>query len=157
MVHNKIRIFWIYSFFYFVFIYVLYICMFPACCFRQRTCVAQGLLKGILNETWTHSCIHYKWFLSGHICFIRVYVLLSWSMLTLVSFTLLWYLIYPYSLFGPTTIIYIYIYIYIYRTLLEKWGRAHKWCTPMDPFTWPSKVGTTSSNLHTVALWGYRV
>ena len=33
--------------------YVLYICMFPACCFRQRTFVAQGLLNGVLNETWT--------------------------------------------------------------------------------------------------------
>ena len=24
------------------------------------------------------------------------------------------------------------------RTLLEKQGRAHKWCTPMDPHIWPS-------------------
>ena len=23
--------------------------MFPACCFRQRTCVAQGLLNGVLS------------------------------------------------------------------------------------------------------------
>ena len=38
--------------------------MFPACCFRQRTCVAQGLLYGVLNETWTHSCFQYKWLLS---------------------------------------------------------------------------------------------
>ena len=36
---------------YFVLTYVLYICMFPACCFRQRTCVAQGLFNGVLNET----------------------------------------------------------------------------------------------------------
>ena len=36
-------------------------------------------------------------------------------------------------------------------------GRAHKWCTPMDPFTWPSKSRATSSNLHTAALWGYGV
>ena len=35
------------------------------------------------------------------------------------------------------------------RTLLEKQGRAHKWCTPMDPRIWPSKSRTTSSNLHT--------
>ena len=34
----------------------IYVCMFPACCFRQRTDVAQGLVNGVLNETWTHSC-----------------------------------------------------------------------------------------------------
>ena len=34
------------------------------------------------------------------------------------------------------------------RTLLEKQGRAHKWCSPMDPLTWPSKSRATSSNLH---------
>ena len=30
---------------------VLYMCMFPACCFRQRTYVAQSLLNGVLSET----------------------------------------------------------------------------------------------------------
>ena len=44
----------------------------------------------------------------------------------------------------------------ICRTL-EKHGRAHKWCSPMDPFTWLSKSRATSSNLHTGALWGYRM
>ena len=34
-------------------------------------------------------------------------------------------------------------------------GRAHKWCTPMDPHKWPSKSWTTSSNIHTAAMWGY--
>ena len=29
-------------------------CMFPACCFRQRTYMAQGLGNRVLNETWTH-------------------------------------------------------------------------------------------------------
>ena len=33
----------------------------------------------------------------------------------------------------------------------------HKWCTPMDPITWPSKKKATSSNLHTAALWGYGI
>ena len=51
--------------------YMLYICMIPACCFRQRTCVAQGLLNGVLNETWTCSCFQYKLFLSGWICFYK--------------------------------------------------------------------------------------
>ena len=33
---------------------MLYLCMFPTCCFCQRTYVAQGLVNGVLNETWTH-------------------------------------------------------------------------------------------------------
>ena len=41
------------------------------------------------------------------------------------------------------------------RTLPEKQGRAHKWCSPMEPFTWPSKSRATSSNLLTAALGGY--
>ena len=41
------------------------------------------------------------------------------------------------------------------HTLLEKQGRAHKWCTPMDPLIWPSKSRTTSSNIRTAAQWGY--
>ena len=43
------------------------------------------------------------------------------------------------------------------RTLLEKQRRAHKWCSPMDLLTWPSKSRSTSSNLHTAALWGYEM
>ena len=31
------------------------------------------------------------------------------------------------------------------------WRRAHKWCSLL---TWSSKSRTTSSNLHTAALWG---
>ena len=33
-------------------------------------------------------------------------------------------------------------------TLLEKQGRAHKRCTPVDPHSWMCKCGTTSTNLH---------
>ena len=44
---------------------MLYMCVFPACCFRQTTCVAQGLFNGVLNETWTYSCFQYKWPLLG--------------------------------------------------------------------------------------------
>ena len=40
-------------------------------------------------------------------------------------------------------------------TLLEKQGRAHKWCTPVDPHSWMCKCGTTSTNLHTAAMWGH--
>ena len=43
------------------------------------------------------------------------------------------------------------------ETLLEKQGRAHKWCTPMDPQIWPCKSRTTSSNLHTATMWGHRM
>ena len=35
----------------YVYIGVIYMCMFPACCFRQRICVAQGPLNGVVNET----------------------------------------------------------------------------------------------------------
>ena len=38
--------------------------------------------------------------------------------------------------------------------LLEKQGRAHKLCTPMA-LIWPSKSRTTTSNIHTAAMWGY--
>ena len=38
------------------------------------------------------------------------------------------------------------------RTLLEKQGRAHKRCTPVDPHSWMCKSGTTSTNLHTAAM-----
>ena len=41
------------------------------------------------------------------------------------------------------------------RTLLEKQGRAHKRCTLVDPHTWMCKSGTTSTNLHTAAMWGH--
>ena len=32
---------------------------------------------------------------------------------------------------------------------------THKWCTPVNPFTWTSKIRTSSSNLHTAALCRY--
>ena len=41
------------------------------------------------------------------------------------------------------------------RTLLEKQGRTHKWCTPMDPRIWPSKSRTTRSNIRTAVMLGY--
>ena len=34
-----------------LFIYLLHICMFPACCFRQRTYVTQGHVNRAPNET----------------------------------------------------------------------------------------------------------
>ena len=38
---------------------------------------------------------------------------------------------------------------------LEKQGRTHKWCTLMDPHTWPCKSRTTSTNIHSATMWGY--
>ena len=38
------------------------------------------------------------------------------------------------------------------RTLLEKQGQAHKWCTPRDPHIWPRKSRTTNSNIHSAAM-----
>ena len=37
-------------------------------------------------------------------------------------------------------------------TLLEKQGRAHKRCTPVDPHLWMCKSRTTSTNLHTATM-----
>ena len=31
------------------------------------------------------------------------------------------------------------------------------WCAPVDPLIWPIKSRTTSSNIHTAAMWWYRM
>ena len=41
-------------------------------------------------------------------------------------------------------------------TLLEKQGRAHKRCTPVDPHIWMCKSRTTSTNLYTATMWGHQ-
>ena len=56
----------LYFFRIYLFILFLHTCIFPACCFRQRTYMAQGLINGILNETWTHSCLQFEWFSDGY-------------------------------------------------------------------------------------------
>ena len=48
-------------FFLFLHTCYIYICMFPASCFRNRKYVAQGLFNGVLNETWIHFCFQYKY------------------------------------------------------------------------------------------------
>ena len=40
-----------FEFINFVLTYMLYMYIFPAYCFRQRTYVTQGLVNGVLNET----------------------------------------------------------------------------------------------------------
>ena len=39
--------------------------------------------------------------------------------------------------------------------MLEKQGRARKWCTPVDPCIWPIKSRMTISNIHTAVMWWY--
>ena len=41
--------------------------------------------------------------------------------------------------------------------LTKKQERTHKWCTLMDPHTWPCKSRTTSTNIHSATMWGYRM
>ena len=47
-----------------------------------------------------------------------------------------------------------YDYYYCYILLYNKQGRTHKWYTLMDPHIWPSKGRTTSTNIHSAAVWG---
>ena len=42
-----------------LFILFLHTCILPLCCFRHSTYMAQGLVNGVLNETWTYSL--YLW------------------------------------------------------------------------------------------------
>ena len=44
-----------------------------------------------------------------------------------------------------------------FALLLRKQGRTHKWCTLMDPHTWPCKSRTTSTNIPSATMWGYRM
>ena len=56
----------------YLFILFLHTCMFPVWCFRQRTCMAQGLVNGIFNETWTHSCLQFEWFSVNYVVFYEI-------------------------------------------------------------------------------------
>ena len=71
---------WIY-----LFILFSHTCMFPACCYRQRTYMAHSLVNGILNETRTHSGLQFEWFSGENVFIWRP--LLSFSVVTLVCFT----------------------------------------------------------------------
>ena len=50
-IRRSMKRFVFFEFIYFVLTYVLYICMFPACYFHQRTFVAQSLVNGRLELT----------------------------------------------------------------------------------------------------------
>ena len=45
----------------------VYVCVFPASCLRQRTCLAQGLIHRVFNETLTYSCLKFEWFVLPYI------------------------------------------------------------------------------------------
>ena len=76
-----------------LFILFLHMCMFPAYCFHQRTYIAHSLVNGVLNETWTHSCLQFEWFSVGYGFISRSSSLFFRVRFTLVSFTPHWYLI----------------------------------------------------------------
>ena len=42
-------------------------------------------------------------------------------------------------------------------TLLEKQRQDRKWCAPVDPRICPIKSRTTSTNIHTAAMWWYGI
>ena len=78
-------------FIYFVLTYVLYMRRFPACCFRQRTYMAQGLVNGVLNKIWTHSCSQFECFSFGYGFYIEDFLSFSLSVFTLDCLTFIWY------------------------------------------------------------------
>ena len=68
------------SFKIYLFISCLHTCMFPAYCFRQRTYMAEGDVNGLLNETWTPSCLEFEWFSFGYIyIYIYIYIITNSS------------------------------------------------------------------------------
>ena len=54
------------SFRIYLFILFLHKWIFPACCFRQRKYMTQGLVNRVLNETWTPSLLQFEWFSFGY-------------------------------------------------------------------------------------------
>ena len=63
------------SFRIYLFILFLHTCMFPAWCLHQRTCMTQGLVSGVFNETLTHECLQFEWFSVGYVFFMKVALL----------------------------------------------------------------------------------
>ena len=76
-------------FFFRIYLSVLFLhmCIFPSWCFYQRTCMAQGLVNGVFNESWTHSWLQFEWFSVGYGFLWRSFFSFSLSVFTLVCFT----------------------------------------------------------------------
>ena len=68
--------------FIYLIILFLHTCMFPACCFRQRTYMAQGLVNGVFN-----SSLKFEWFSVGYGFILRSLLPFSKSVFTLVWIT----------------------------------------------------------------------
>ena len=63
--------------FIYSFILFLHKCMFPACCFRQITYMAQGRVNGVLYEMWTHLRFHFIYihkYIYTKIMRVRIYI-----------------------------------------------------------------------------------
>ena len=71
----------------------LHTCMFPVCCFRQRTYMGQGFVNVVLNATWTHLCLQFEWSSVGYGFIQRSSFLFLRECFTLVCFTHHWYLL----------------------------------------------------------------
>ena len=103
-----------------------------------------------LNGKFSFLCEYFGWNGVNHL-----YLKISKGFICLILFLLLLLLLLQLLL---TTIMMMIIAIMLdqtCRTLLEKQGRTHKRCTLMDPHTWPCKNRTTSTNIHSTAMWGY--
>ena len=83
-------------YFFRIYLSILFLhpCMFPAWYFRQRTCMAQGLVIGVHNDTWTHLCLQFEWFSVGYEFLWRSLLPFSFSVFNLVCFTPRFHLIF---------------------------------------------------------------
>ena len=80
---------YIYNFFLF-----LPTCMFPACCFCQRTYLAQNIINRLHNDTLTRLCLQFEWCSVGYGFVRRSLLSFSQSMFTLACITTHWSLIF---------------------------------------------------------------
>ena len=127
-----------YFFRIYYFILFLYTCMFPAFYFRQRAYMAQGLVNRILKRTLTHSCLQFEYLdankTAGEKARRQLHKNAASNSEQVLEAT-------PHKArtIRPST-----SHHENYpsqtnqtcRTLLEKQGRAHKWCTPMPTSTY---------------------
>ena len=75
------------KFVFFIIILFLHTCMFPVCCFRQRTCAAQSHMNRAPNETQAHPCVGFLVeYFSGVSLFYIVVIVLCWISLPLPLF-----------------------------------------------------------------------
>ena len=71
----------------YLFILFLHTCMFPAWCFRLRTCMAQSLVNEVFNDTWIHSFLLFEWFSLGYGIFMKLGPFFFLECVSLINFT----------------------------------------------------------------------